>query len=65
MNAKDRLQGYFLAGAIGFSIGVLYMVYAVAGVYLPNVFNLIMIFTIIISTSLLAAYEVHDAITGD
>lgn len=62
MNAKDRVQGYFLASAIGFAVGVLLTVYAVPTIYIPYFFNIIMIFTIIISTSFLGAYEVHDAI---
>ncbi len=62
MNAKDRLQGYFLAGAIGFAVGVLLMVYAIPMIYVPYFFNIVMIFTIIISSSLLGAYEVHHAI---
>lgn len=62
MKVKDRLQGYFLAGAIGFAIGVLWMIYSIYVIYVEAIYESLLIFTIIISITILGIHEVHEAI---
>lgn len=65
MKAKDRLQGYFVAGTIGFAVGVLWMIWSVSAIYVGLIYERILIITIFSSITLLGLYEIHDALKGD
>ncbi len=65
MNTKDRLTGYFLAGATGFSIGILWMIWSIPVIYVESIYEVILIGSIMVCFIFLGYYEVQDAMVQD